>query len=414
MASTIPSRWRSSGMQPSPTSRRASVPRPVIGTPSTSTSPLAGSSPMIASISSVCPLPSTPAMPTISPPCTLIDDAVERTAAGLGGGHRLGGVGVGAGSERDRARLGVGLDGELDQLEADAVGDRACSRLGRRQLGAHHQLGQLFGGHRRRVGDLADRLAGADDGDRVGVGEHLVEVVGDEDHGRTVGGELAQRGEQLLHLLGHEHGGRLVEDQDLGAAVEHLEDLDALLLADAEVGHQLVGIDRQAVLTGQLADAAAGLAGGEVEGRARLAPEDDVLPHREVVGEHEVLEHHADAELDGGGRRAEVLLHAADVDLALVGLVGAVERLHQRRLAGAVLADDGVDRAVAHLEVHPVVGDDPGEALDDVAQLDRQVRRCRFRVHPGAFLADRAPVRRPSRPVPGRGEGAHSVSGRPR
>ena len=38
-------------------------------------------------------------------------------------------------------------------------------------------------------------------------------------------------------------------------------------------------------------------------------------------------------------------LDAVDGDRALVGSVGAVERLHQRRLAGAVLADDGVDRA---------------------------------------------------------------------
>ena len=34
---------------------------------------------------------------------------------------------------------------------------------------------------------------------------------------------------------------------------------------------------------------------------------------------------------------------AVDDDRALVGPVRAVERLHQRRLAGAVLADDGVD-----------------------------------------------------------------------
>ena len=62
--------------------------------------------------------------------------------------------------------------------------------------------------------------------------------------------------------------------------------------------------------------------------------------------------------------------HAVDGDRALVGPVGAVERLHQRRLAGAVLADDGVDGAGAHREVDAVVGDHAGEALDDAAQLD--------------------------------------------
>ena len=45
----------------------------------------------------------------------------------------------------------------------------------------------------------------------------------------------------------------------------------------------------------------------------------------------------------------------------------AVEDLHQRRLAGAVLADDGVDRAGRDREVDAVVGDHAGEALDDAA-----------------------------------------------
>ncbi len=74
-----------------------------------------------------------------------------------------------------------------------------------------------------------------------------------------------------------------------------------------------------------------------------------------------------------GEREARPL--AVDGDRALVGPMRAVERLHQRRLAGTVLADDRVDGAGAHRQVDPVVGDDTGEALDDVVQLDR--RRCR-------------------------------------
>ena len=41
--------------------------------------------------------------------------------------------------------------------------------------------------------------------------------------------------EQLARLLRRQHRGRLVEDQDLGAAVERLQDLDALLLADRDL-----------------------------------------------------------------------------------------------------------------------------------------------------------------------------------
>ena len=49
-----------------------------------------------------------------------------------------------------------------------------------------------------------------------------------------LGLQLADVLEQRLDLLWHENRGRLVEDQDLGAAVEHLDDLDPLALADLE------------------------------------------------------------------------------------------------------------------------------------------------------------------------------------
>ena len=62
--------------------------------------------------------------------------------------------------------------------------------------------------------------------------------------------ELAQVGEERVHLLRHQHRGRLVEDDHLRAAVEHLEDLDPLPLADPEVLDQLVGIQLEAVGVG--------------------------------------------------------------------------------------------------------------------------------------------------------------------
>ena len=45
----------------------------------------------------------------------------------------------------------------------------------------------------------------------------------------------AQALEQLASLLRSEHGSRLVEDEHVGPAVEVLQDLDALLLADGEL-----------------------------------------------------------------------------------------------------------------------------------------------------------------------------------
>ena len=82
--------------------------------------------------------------------------------------------------------------------------------------------------------DRGDGAPAPDHGDGVGDLEHLVELVVDEDDRVALGLQLAQVAEQLLDLLGHQHGGRLVEDQDPGAAEEHLDDLDPLTLADLE------------------------------------------------------------------------------------------------------------------------------------------------------------------------------------
>jgi hypothetical protein len=223
------------------------------------------------------------------------------------------------------------------------------------------------------VGGLhgVDHLAVAEHGDPVGDLEHLVQRVGDEDDRLAVGLELAHVGEQLLDLLGDEHRRRLVQDQDVSAPVEELEDLDPLLLADPDVLDPGVGVERGAEPAGQLPHPALGLA--QVEAAAalvRLGPEHDVLGHGEVVDQHEMLVDHADAQLDGLAGRVDLLGLAPDQDLALVGLLQPVQHLHQGRLAGPVLADQGVDRALGHLQVDLVVGDHPGVAAGDAAALD--------------------------------------------
>jgi hypothetical protein len=101
-----------------------------------------------------------------------------------------------------------------------------------------------------------------------------------------------------------------------------------------------------------------------------LRAEQDVLGHGEVVGQHEVLVHHADPGLDRIGGRAEVRHLAVHGDVALVGLLHPVEDLHQGRLAGPVLPAQRVHLAAAYPQRDVAVGDDAGEALGDPRQLD--------------------------------------------
>ena len=100
----------------------------------------------------------------------------------------------------------------------------------------------------------ADHLAAADHGDGVGDGLDLAQLVRDEDDGGAAGLELAHDVQQLVGFLRGQHGGGLVEDEDLGVADQRLDDLHPLLDAHGQVLDQGVGIDVEAVLVGDLPD----------------------------------------------------------------------------------------------------------------------------------------------------------------
>ena len=89
----------------------------------------------------------------------------------------------------------------------------------------------------------------------------------------------------------------------------------------------------------------------------------EVLGHGEAVHQPEVLVHHAHPVLEGLLGRGEVHPLPVQMDLAAVGMVEAGQDRAQRRLAGAVLTQQGVYLAPAQVEVDPVVGRDPEEAL---------------------------------------------------
>ena len=70
-----------------------------------------------------------------------------------------------------------------------------------------------------------------------------------------------------------------------------------------------------------------------------------------------MLVHHADAGRDGVAGAVERDRLAVDQDLALVGLVAARRACSSGSLAGAVLAEQGVDLARLDGQVDVVVGD---------------------------------------------------------
>ncbi len=249
-----------------------------------------------------------------------------------------------------------------------------------------HQLGEL-GFRRRRRCARGDEATGTQHRDAVRDGEHLVELVADEHDRQAVGDEMAQRGEQARRLLRRQHRRGLVEDQHLGAAVERLQDLDALALADRKPAHARIGLGGEPELPRQRDDARARSPPAGERAPQRLGAQDDVVQHRQVVGQREVLVDDADA---GGERRARVAgrqRRAERGDAAGVGDVVAEQDRHQRRLAGAVLAEQRQHLAARERERDRIVGDQVAEALADAGELEDHRRAGaarRFRFHPSA------------------------------
>ena len=166
-----------------------------------------------------------------------------------------------------------------------------------------------------------------------------------------------------------------------------------------------VGIDRKPVLARQPLEL--GARRGEAAGQQRpaLGAQHQVLQHGEGVDQHEMLVDHADAVGDRVVRVVHAHRLAVDADLAGIGAVEPVEDAHQRRLAGAVLADDAGDGALGDGERHAAHGMHAAERL-----LDAEARS------PGAITAHRDfpafPIRRAGvrSPTPNRGSPAGAAS----
>ena len=229
-------------------------------------------------------------------------------------------------------------------------------------VAAHHHGGQLLGGGVLGLHG-ADVLALAQHGAAVGHGHDLVELVGDEEDALALLGQVLHDLHELVDLLGGEHGGGLVEDQDLVVPVEHLQDLGALLHAHGDVLDEGVRVHLQAVLLGQGQDLLPGLLLLQEAVLGGLHAHDDVVEHREALHQLEVLVHHADAQIVGVVGILDLNLFPVLFDDALLGLIQAEQDAHQRGFAGAVLAQQRVDLPFAKLQGDVVVGYDAGKRL---------------------------------------------------
>ena len=138
------------------------------------------------------------------------------------------------------------------------------------------------------------------------------------------------KSEEFVNLFRNKNCRRFIENENSSAAVEHLDDLDSLALADSEFAHRHVGVEHGTDRLHDLFNTRPGLFHVDNSTAAGLAAEDDVLEDREVVSEHEVLMHHADSRIDRVTWRLEFSLASLNRDGSRIRFLHSVESLHQR------------------------------------------------------------------------------------
>ncbi len=167
-------------------------------------------------------------------------------------------------------------------------------------------------------------------------------------------------------LGGADAGGRLVEDQHAGAQPQQAQDLQLLALAHGErfdLGLQ----DRWRSRTSRPARSNAPRPRRPCGERAcRGAADEEVVDHPHGREVQRILVQHADAVPDGVGGRAHGDRLPSSRISPLSARLEAGQDLHQRALAGPVLAQDALDGAGGHDKVDAVVGLDGAEVLVDV------------------------------------------------
>src|SRR5579862_2175623 len=111
----------------------------------------------------------------------------------------------------------------------------------------------------------------------------------------------------------------------------------------------------------------------EVALQPRVHPDEDVLERRHVLEEADVLKGAPDAALRVRVRRLAGQVLVGEHDASRRRLVHAGEHVEERRLPGAVRADEADDRPAGHGEVDVVDRDEAAELLAEQCSLKKRV-----------------------------------------
>ena len=235
-----------------------------------------------------------------------------------------------------------------------------------------HELDDLVHGGRGRL-QRAHVGSVPQHGDPVGDVHDLVHAVGDVDDGHAPLPQAAHALEELGALRLRQGRGRLVEDEHLGLLEgQRPGDLHDLGLADRQVPQGRARVDADLVVVDERLGAAVQVAVGDPQ-RGGLPAYEDVLRDRQIGHHVELLMDDRDARLLGVADGTEPCGRALVLVDAGEGGVDAGDDLDQRRLPGAVLADEGVDLPWSEVQGDSFESLHAWEGLGDVLHVQARL-----------------------------------------
>ena len=218
-------------------------------------------------------------------------------------------------------------------------------------LAAYHQLDHLIDVQiLRTVG--RDVLAVAIDGDIVRDAENFVHLMGNIDDCYVFRLQLRDDVAQVLYPSVGQGRSRFVHDDDAAVIGNRLGDLHHLHLCNREVAHLLIRIDIQIEFLEQLNAVVAHFLMIDDQALAGCAPQPKVFTDASLRNRRKLLMDHGNTRVERFQCILKTDLFAFKDDLARGRRMDTDQAFHQRRLARAVLAHQGVDGTRAHLELH--------------------------------------------------------------
>jgi hypothetical protein len=173
--------------------------------------------------------------------------------------------------------------------------------------------------------------------------------------------QLAYDAEQLRAFALRQRRGRLIEDQQSRFVRERARDLHHVFLRDAQGTGRRIGTKIRIEVAQHGRGRCAQGAPIDQPTPRRLRIHEQVFRHREVVERQAFLVDHPDTERARGLRIADAHRVTADMDFTGVRLIHTRQYFHERRLAGAVLADERSHRAARQFEARALECADTAE-----------------------------------------------------